>query len=73
MGFLDKLKKAKEAVGTLILSDNIPEEKALAEDRFDICEACPRLRKPLNQCAECGCLMNAKVRLRNASCPLKKW
>lgn len=73
MSFIEKLKRAKGAIAELVLDDRIPEEKALAQSRFDTCSDCPSLRKPINQCSECGCLMNAKVKIRSARCPLNKW
>lgn len=48
-------------------------ETDIAEERFDICLQCPKLIKLTSQCKECGCLMNQKVKLPNASCPLGKW
>ena len=43
------------------------------EKRFSICKECPDLIKITKQCKRCGCFMNAKTRLKNASCPIKKW
>jgi hypothetical protein len=45
----------------------------IAEKRLDICKQCPRYVKLTHQCKECGCIMNAKVKLADASCPLNKW
>lgn len=45
----------------------------LAEERIAFCEECPRYRKGVNLCRECGCFMPAKVKLPNASCPIGKW
>lgn len=45
----------------------------LQKERFDICLACPQLIKLTSQCKECGCIMSAKTKLPNASCPLNKW
>lgn len=45
----------------------------ISEKRLDICKQCPRLIKFTNQCKECGCLMNLKVKLADASCPIGKW
>lgn len=45
----------------------------ISEKRLEICKECPRLIKFTNQCKECGCLMNLKVKLADASCPLGKW
>ena len=51
--------------------ERVPEE--IQEQRLDICKDCPRLRKKLMQCKECGCIMTAKVKLAEAFCPLGKW
>ena len=45
----------------------------IAAERFDICLTCPKLIKLTNQCTECGCIMSAKTKLPNASCPLGHW
>lgn len=45
----------------------------VAEERFEICKACPNYVSLTHQCTECGCIMNAKVKLPNASCPIGKW
>jgi hypothetical protein len=41
--------------------------------RLDICKACPELIPLTHQCKKCGCIMNLKVKLAAASCPLGKW
>ena len=48
-------------------------EEEVAAERFALCQACPAYIKMTHQCKECGCIMNAKVKLPNASCPLGKW
>jgi hypothetical protein len=45
----------------------------VAKKRLDICYGCDRLIKSTHQCKECGCIMNLKVKLPHASCPLGKW
>lgn len=45
----------------------------IQEERFSICQQCPRLVKLTGQCRECGCIMKAKTQLPNASCPIGKW
>jgi len=44
-----------------------------AMNRMRICLDCPKLLKITKQCKECGCFMNLKTRLTNATCPLGKW
>ena len=44
-----------------------------SQARLDICKACPELIGPLNNCRQCGCFMNIKVRIYSSQCPLGKW
>ena len=48
-------------------------ETEVAEERMAICRACPELIQLTSQCKECKCIMTAKTKLPNASCPLGKW
>lgn len=41
--------------------------------RLEMCKACPHLIRERMQCSLCGCMMNKKVKIQDASCPLKKW
>lgn len=50
------------------LDDNRP-----AIDRMKMCLQCEHFFKPTRQCTKCGCFMPVKVRLKNSSCPVKKW
>ncbi len=43
------------------------------ERRMDICRSCPEFIRATQQCAECGCFMHLKTKLREAECPLQKW
>jgi len=45
----------------------------LASSRMSICMSCPELRPIVNQCKQCGCLMNAKTKIEASKCPLGKW
>jgi hypothetical protein len=45
----------------------------IAEVRLKTCQGCDRYIKLTHQCKECGCIMNAKVKLKDATCPLSKW
>lgn len=44
-----------------------------SQERLDICRSCPELIGPLNNCRQCGCFMNIKVRIYESTCPLGKW
>jgi len=48
-------------------------ESIIAEERLNICKMCPEYISATHQCKECGCIMNLKTKLPNASCPLGKW
>lgn len=70
--------KYKQNLGTTrpwdLLNTNLP--RATDEEahrRLNICKACPEIIPVTNQCKKCGCLMNLKVKLAGASCPLGKW
>jgi len=43
-----------------------------ARKRFATCKDCIFL-KDNNQCRKCGCMMNVKVKVKGASCPIGKW
>lgn len=67
----------KKKIGTtrpwdVLDSDNHIDE-IKANERFEICKLCPRLIQITNQCRECGCFMNLKVKLKAATCPIGKW
>jgi hypothetical protein len=42
-------------------------------ERLNICHACPHFIRMTTTCKKCGCFMIAKIQLKNAHCPLKKW
>ena len=43
----------------------------LARERLKICVGCPKMSKGV--CTSCGCVLQAKARLPEESCPLFKW
>ena len=45
----------------------------IADERYSICKVCPEFIKLTTQCKKCGCIMKAKTRLAQASCPIGKW
>jgi hypothetical protein len=48
-------------------------QEDLANERFSICRECPYLIKLSNQCKKCGCFMQLKTKLEEATCPEGKW
>lgn len=77
---IDKIKKIIEANRNLSVSplDILKPgtewaDQSLADQRFEICKACPELIKITNQCKKCGCFMAVKTKLQAATCPLAKW
>ena len=48
-------------------------ETVIAAERMDICSGCEHFITATSQCKECGCFMNLKTKLPNASCPVGKW
>lgn len=45
----------------------------IKQKRLEICKKCEHFIKLTHQCSKCGCLMDLKTKLRNASCPIDKW
>lgn len=43
------------------------------KERMDICLSCPELIKLTDQCKKCGCFMQLKTKLAEATCPIGKW
>ena len=56
-----------------LLNKNNYTEPEIRDARYDICLGCDRLFKPTSTCKECGCFMNRKTWLKDASCPIGKW
>lgn len=70
MSFTDKLKKRiKETKKTL--STAIADEDK-QQERISICNSCEFLNV-MRQCKKCGCFVDAKTRLNESACPLRKW
>lgn len=43
------------------------------DERMEICRDCPFFVKITGQCKECGCFMEQKTKLAEASCPKDYW
>jgi hypothetical protein len=61
-----------------------PEQKELADARFDVCLQCPNKKETIKKkewsliCNECGCPLKSKIYtnntyLKEGSCPLDYW
>lgn len=75
---MSKWQEYKKNLGTTrpwdLLDKNVPRTTdEVAFKRYEICKACPELIKLTKQCKKCGCLMNLKVKLAPAECPIGKW
>ena len=67
MSFLNKLKNKVNQVVSAVVAD-----EETQKERIAICNACPALSS-IRQCRVCLCLVDAKTKLKEASCPEKKW
>jgi hypothetical protein len=56
-----------------LLNKNNYTTQDVADERLDICRACPEFIKSTKQCKKCGCFMVAKTKLTKSTCPLGKW
>jgi hypothetical protein len=66
--------KAKNNVIPIdLLNKNNYIEKVESDKRMQTCLGCEHLIKLTHQCKKCGCLMNLKTKLNDATCPIGKW
>ena len=66
--------KAKNNVTPIdLLNKNNYIEKIKSDKRMQTCSGCEHLIKLTHQCKKCGCLMNLKTKLKDATCPIGKW
>jgi hypothetical protein len=47
--------------------------KNIANARYSICKSCDKFIPVIKTCNVCRCIMPAKIRLADYSCPLNKW
>lgn len=75
MNILKRVKKnMKENVDPLDLLNpkNYHNDDRLSQERLNICHQCPHLMAGA-VCSQCGCMMQMKVKLTAAKCPIEKW
>jgi histidyl-tRNA synthetase len=66
-------KMEKVSIFDLLDKDKYSKNKEEMDRRISICESCDHFIKITKQCSKCGCFMQLKTRLTNASCPIGKW
>jgi NADH pyrophosphatase NudC (nudix superfamily) len=66
-------KMEKVSIFDLLDKDKYSKNKEEIDRRISICESCDHFIKMTKQCSKCGCFMQLKTRLTNASCPIGKW
>ena len=72
---MNKAKEIASGFGNLLRSKlnlTTEEEETLFNARRKICDECP-LNKDNLTCSRCGCVLSAKVRAINTSCPDGNW
>jgi hypothetical protein len=71
---IPKLEKPRVVRPWDLLNKNIKRSSEdVKNERMEICKKCPFFIKITTQCSKCGCVMEAKTRLAEASCPVGKW
>ena len=45
----------------------------LTKARINMCHECEHFSKIMDQCKLCGCFINLKAKVLEASCPIEKW
>ena len=57
-----------------ILNPNSPRsDEEIQKERMDLCLACEILMPITKICKKCGCFMEIKTKLMEATCPIGKW
>lgn len=64
-----------KSIAIKILSGELPAiaEGDLAKARINECTGCINFQKFTRQCSLCGCFMDIKSKMLEASCPINKW
>jgi len=52
------------------IDQSVPKE--VSESRISLCNSCDKLMIT-RQCSECLCFVDAKTKIKQEECPLKKW
>lgn len=62
-------------IAVKILHGELPPmaEGELAAERLKVCADCQHMKKMIRQCELCGCWLDLKSKLLEASCPINKW
>ena len=47
-------------------------DEETVKQRREICDGC-EVRNKLDICTACGCVLSAKIRLSQSSCPMELW
>tara|TARA_R100000781_G_scaffold67838_2_gene42761 strand:+ start:215 stop:433 length:219 start_codon:yes stop_codon:yes gene_type:complete len=58
--------------GAVDVASNGFADDEVAQKRFEHCKGCVFFKKN-SQCMKCGCIMNVKVKIKGASCPIGMW
>jgi hypothetical protein len=67
MKFTEKIKEQLNRGREILFA-----ESELANQRVAICDSCEYLTG-IRNCKKCGCFIDAKAKLKGASCPMGKW
>ena len=62
----------------LIASDTLKGKRLLTnnkeqEERLSICKSCKYYDEKVIRCTQCGCFLEAKVKVASQYCPIGKW
>lgn len=64
---------ATQKITVDILPDEHKAPEHIREERWKICQECPKLYVPTSTCKLCGCFMVLKTWLPYQKCPIDKW
>lgn len=62
-------------IAVKLLSGELPpmSSEEISRARLAVCEQCPEFQRIARMCKLCGCFLDLKTKLLQASCPADKW
>jgi hypothetical protein len=73
LSFLEMVKNFKETTKEFINNGGKLVEPMVYTNRLGKCNDCEHLIREKMRCGACGCLLEAKAKMKSAHCPQGKW
>ena len=71
--FFEMVKNFSKETANFLAAGAPVVETGIYANRLAKCNTCEHLKRKHMRCGACGCLLQAKARMKTAHCPLGKW